>query len=232
MVEIYKYKHIIWDWNGTIFNDVDYSRRIINRILKDRNIPEITIEKYRSVFTYPLKKYYEKLKLDISDNKWKLIDEEFTKTYEERKLFCELYFRAREVLNIISQIDKTQFLISTVSQTTLEKMVIHFHLTEYFEEIYGIENKNYIECKLANANKLLCDLNCKKGEVLYIGDTLHDWDVACKLGVDLLLIADGHQNIHLLQQTGSKVINSLDQFYHYLILYQNIINKYENHYEK
>ncbi len=38
-----KYKHIIWDWNGTLFNDVELCHSIINGILKRNKIAEITL---------------------------------------------------------------------------------------------------------------------------------------------------------------------------------------------
>jgi phosphoglycolate phosphatase len=31
-------KHIIWDWNGTILNDVDLSIRTINKLLTTHNL--------------------------------------------------------------------------------------------------------------------------------------------------------------------------------------------------
>lgn len=46
-------KHIIWDWNGTLFDDVDICVDNINWLLKKYNLPEITKEKYREIFTFP-----------------------------------------------------------------------------------------------------------------------------------------------------------------------------------
>ena len=40
---IEKYKHVIWDWNGTIFNDVKIGVDIINILLKERELEELTI---------------------------------------------------------------------------------------------------------------------------------------------------------------------------------------------
>ena len=35
---IKNYKHIIWDWNGTILNDVDLCVELINELLKEHNL--------------------------------------------------------------------------------------------------------------------------------------------------------------------------------------------------
>jgi len=44
-----------------------------------------------------------------------------------------------------------------------------------------------------------------------IGDTIHDFEVATELGVKCILIADGHQSLERLMQTGGIVIGDLNQ---------------------
>ena len=38
------YKHIIWDWNGTLLNDRQYCIKIMNEVLNRRNMDEMTEE--------------------------------------------------------------------------------------------------------------------------------------------------------------------------------------------
>ena len=45
-----KYKHIIWDWNGTLLNDLSLCVTILNQSLSKRNIPAITIQAYKEKF--------------------------------------------------------------------------------------------------------------------------------------------------------------------------------------
>ena len=52
------YKHIIWDYNGTLLNDVKLCVTIINEMLKARNLPVMSIERYRKLFDFPVKDYY------------------------------------------------------------------------------------------------------------------------------------------------------------------------------
>ncbi len=49
-----KYKHIIWDWNGTLFEDIWLCVSSINKLLAQRNLPALTINKYRAIFTLVL----------------------------------------------------------------------------------------------------------------------------------------------------------------------------------
>ena len=48
-----KYKHIVWDWNGTLVDDTWLFVDIMNGVLKDRNLIKIFYNS-SDVFTYVL----------------------------------------------------------------------------------------------------------------------------------------------------------------------------------
>jgi phosphoglycolate phosphatase len=50
---------IIWDWNGTLLNDVKECLQIINKSLHKRNLPALNLPRYLEKFQFPVKKYYE-----------------------------------------------------------------------------------------------------------------------------------------------------------------------------
>ena len=58
-----KYKHIIWDWNGTLLDDRWLCVDGINNGLLKRGLTPITEETYMNVFTFPVKNYYEENKI-------------------------------------------------------------------------------------------------------------------------------------------------------------------------
>ena len=57
-------QYILWDWNGTILDDFDYNYSIISTLLTARNLPQISIEKYKTVFCFPIKEFYRKIGFD------------------------------------------------------------------------------------------------------------------------------------------------------------------------
>jgi len=220
MLEFSKYNHIIWDWNGTILNDVDYCRRIMNRILRKRKLPEISIEKYRDVFTFPVREYYKRLNIDISGQNWEILSHEFMNDYEKNKYLCDIFIGAKQVLSFFLEKGKSQSILSAHPQTSLTKIVTHYNLSPYFSEIIGMDNI-YAESKIENGKNWIQQLGCENSEVLLIGDTLHDWEVSTAIGVDSLLIANGHQNKKALLQSNAKIINSLEELYHFLLTSKN-----------
>ena len=45
-----RYRHLIWDWNGTLLDDVEYCVGVMNVILRRRGLPELDRQRYHAVF--------------------------------------------------------------------------------------------------------------------------------------------------------------------------------------
>lgn len=205
---IKNYKHIIWDWNGTILNDIDLSLNIINNILKERNLNTLTKNSYRELFTIPVKNYYEKLGFDFNKESFEEIGKIWIEEYEKRKYECSLYNGIEMVLKKIKDSGIEQSILSAYSQHTLEEMIDYFSLRKYFKYIVGLDNI-YAASKLHLGIDLMKKLKNGKGETLMIGDTLHDYEVATEIGADCILVAEGHQSKDILIKSGVKVINNI-----------------------
>ena len=50
-----KYRHIIWDFNGTLIDEIDIMIAVMNRLLSRRSLPLLDRDRYRDVFTFPSK---------------------------------------------------------------------------------------------------------------------------------------------------------------------------------
>lgn len=210
MINLKKYKHVIWDWNGTLFNDVVLCADIMNNLMKKSDLGTITVEEYRNVFTFPVKEYYRKLGHDVCDDNWEKISHDFINEYEERKFEQSLYPEVNSVLKIIDEMGISQSVLSAYSQHTLEDLVEHFGLSNYFIRLVGLDNI-YAESKLENGIKWMEELNYSAGEVLLIGDTLHDCEVAHEIGADPILLSVGHQTREKLEKCNVPLIESLSE---------------------
>ena len=76
-----QYKHIIWDWNGTLLNDGWLFVDVMNSILTRRGMDTITLEKYREIFGFPVKDYYLKLGFNLKKEPFEKSGLEFIKGY-------------------------------------------------------------------------------------------------------------------------------------------------------
>ncbi|MBU0474752.1 MAG: HAD family hydrolase [Bacteroidetes bacterium] len=209
-MNIEKYKHVIWDWNGTLFDDVELCSKIMNQLLEEANLPKITVNEYRAVFTFPVIDYYKALGHDVGDENWQKISHQFISEYEANKYNYSIYGDAKDVLTKIKNLGISQSVLSAYKQETLDELVAHFGLSEFFVGLIGLDNI-YATSKLDNGLKWMKKLGFKKGEVLFVGDTLHDCEVANAIGADPVLITLGHQSIDKLKSCKIKLIDSLSE---------------------
>lgn len=205
---IEKYKHVIWDWNGTIINDVNLSMELINQLLSARGLKTLVVEEYREIFTIPVKNYYAELGFDFSKESFEVIGKKWMDEYERRKFECGLYDGVKDALQKINQLGIGQSILSAYSQHTLDEMVEHHGLTKFFTHVVGLDNI-YAASKLHLGKDLMKRLGNGKGETLLIGDTEHDYEVACEIGADCVLIANGHQSKEKLEKLNCLVIDDL-----------------------
>jgi phosphoglycolate phosphatase len=205
MIEkIIKHKHIIWDWNGTLINDVWLE------MLKKRNLPKIDSEKYREIFDFPVTKYYIKLGFDFSKEYFEKLTVEFIGEYYARFNECKLFDEVEEVLKKIRGRGISQSILSASKEDVLTEKIKYYGIDKYFCRIIGLEN-HYAESKIENGKKWIAELNLNPQEVLLIGDTIHDYDVSKHMGCDCLLVANGHHSYKRLARLGTDVISTLKE---------------------
>ena len=88
-------------------------------------------------------------------------------------------------------------------------MMKHHKLTNYFKYVVGQDN-HYAYGKEEKVKELIKIENIKPSEVLYIGDTIHDFDVAGNLRIDCLLLSHGHTSYTRLLKTGAHIFNDME----------------------
>ena len=207
---IEKYKHIIWDWNGTLLNDVLLSVDIINKILTERNLKPLSEEKYKDIFTFPVKEYYQAAGIDLGKFSFEELGKEWINEYDIRRSEADLHKGVVEVLEFIRSKKIGQSILSAYSQDALEDVVNQFNLKKYFTYLVGLDHI-YATSKIGLGKKLMKILNHESADVLLIGDTIHDFKVAREIGADCILVANGHQSSRRLLTCGVPVQNNLDE---------------------
>lgn len=210
-----KIKHLIWDWNGTLFNDVQLSVDIINNLLKINKLPQITYEKYRNIFTFPVSDYYKLAGFDFNKTSFEILGKMFMEEYENCKYEMNLFNGAKEILEIVRSRGISQSVLSAYKYDTLLEVLEHYCISEYFESVSGLDNI-YAGSKEHLGIELRKKLNFHKSEILLVGDTLHDADVAKAMDVDCVLISNGHQSADKLKANGNLVLSDLSELKHLL----------------
>ena len=195
-----KYTHILWDFNGTLINDVETSILSLNTLLKRRNMPTIdTVEQYHSVFTFPITKYYENVGFDFSVEPYDKLAIEWVKENEVNIRKARLCDGALEALEFFKNKNIPQTVISATEVNMLHGHIEHLGISHYFDEILGLDNI-HAESKL-KLGSAWHDRN-PDAVPLMIGDTIHDAEVARGIGYDCFLCASGHQSLETIATAG------------------------------
>jgi phosphoglycolate phosphatase len=202
-----KTKQIIWDWNGTLWDDTWLCVEINNHMLERRGLPSVTLDTYRAKLCFPVSGYYCQLGFDYETDPYNKLAEEFIAEYEQRRFECELHAGARELIRSLHERNVPQTVLSAYQHEALLQAVDHFELTPFFEEIIGL-NDIYAEGKVESGKTYIAGLGIEPDDVLFIGDTVHDFDVAEAMGVRCILIASGHNSRSRLEACGVPVFDS------------------------
>ena len=100
-----------------------------------------------------------------------------------------------------------QFILSAAEQSHLELALRKFSVTRYLTGVYGLSN--FLgESKIQASKRLIKDHNLDAKQAVLIGDTDHDLEVGRSMGVEVLLIADGHQSYNRLIKCHDNVMKS------------------------
>ena len=210
-----KYKHIIWDWNGTLLDDRWLCVEAINKCLDKRGLAIISEETYKEVFSFPVKDYYQKLGFNFKKEPFEIAGDEFVSYYGKNFARTKLHKKCRFVLKSFLTNKATQSILSAGKHDFLLDWVKAHNLQKYFIKILGIDNQ-YATGKIELGSSLMNSLSYDKNEVVMIGDTIHDSEVAQNMDIDCLLIDHGHVSSQRLQGTGRKVFKNLVKVLKYI----------------
>lgn len=209
-----KYECVVWDWNGTIVDDVNASLLSVNDMLIKRNLPTITIQQYHEYLDTPIYKFYEHI-FDLNKITFDVIQSEFNSGYNKYISDNPLNDSAIAVMKKLKESDIKQVIVSSSNQDIVQKGAEKFGVAEYMNYISG-SSDNFVGSKVERAIGVISKITTNYSKVVVIGDTLHDCQLANEIGADCILLSTGHQSKADLQTTGKPVIDSLNELNQYL----------------
>jgi phosphoglycolate phosphatase len=209
-IDLSRYSHILWDWNGTLLDDAWLCVEVMNGMLSERNLAPLTLERYRNMFSFPVKDYYVKLGFDFEKEPFEKVGMDFMDLYNLRQGECRLHPESQEILGKIAKKGLPQSVLSAREENELRLEIRNEGIERFFERICGLDD-HYAHGKTDVGKKLIADLGLPVEKLLFIGDTLHDSEVAKELGIDCILIPEGHHSLSRLSGSGFQVIPSLQE---------------------
>lgn len=204
-----KYTHILWDFNGTLLDDVGTGIVSINALLSSRGLRTLGgVEEYHEVFGFPIIDYYKRLGFDFDAEPYDKIAHEWVKLYLHHVKEAPLFEGALDVLDTIKESGVPQIILSATEKEMLEGQLSSLGIRGYFSEVLGLDNV-YAHGKIDIGKEWM--ERTRPERALLIGDTEHDFEVARAIGAECVLVACGHRPRKALESCGTTVVGNIKE---------------------
>ena len=201
-----KYDYVLWDWNGTLLDDVCAALDCVNEMLDGLNRERIGLERYCELIDTPIINFYYGL-FGTRDIDFNTISEQFHTAYGKRVDGLRLMPDAERMLGYIHGLGIKQLIVTSAHAGDVRRQISKRGIERYFECIIGADDK-YARSKTERAQLYFKQL--PQARLLMVGDTLHDLQTARALGADCVLLTSGHQGPSVLAAADCFVTDGLD----------------------
>jgi phosphoglycolate phosphatase len=201
---------VVWDWNGTLFDDVDCCLDVANQLLGEFGLPQLDgVAGYHAKFRFPIVDYYRDLGFDTSSTgNFHVAAARYIELYTAASGSCALHDGALAALTALQAAGVRQVLISASQRDNLAAQVAPFGLEGVLDGVHGIDDI-YAASKEAIARGWLETECLAPDTVLFVGDSEHDAEIARALGARCVLYSGGHHSRTHLESLGAPVIDDL-----------------------
>ena len=151
-------KYVFFDFNGTILDDVSLCLDLLNQILIKQGKDKITLTKYKKIFTFPIKKYYELAGIDFNKDGFEDLSKWFIKEYQPKSFKCSCYPNLQETLKKLNEKGIICGVLSASEIKNLTEQLEELNLKDDFAFILGL-NDIYARSKVEVARKFINDKN-------------------------------------------------------------------------
>lgn len=205
--------HIVWDWNGTLFHDLDAIIGATNAAFAELGLQAITLERYRELYCVPVPKFYERLMGRLpTDAEWRLMDDTFHRYYTEHRVGCGLADGAAELLTGWRSAGHSQSILSLYGHEELVPLVRGLGIEGYFLRIDGRTGPSgggKAEHMVRHLGALGDLAGVDPARTIVIGDAADDALAARHVGASAVLYTGGSHSRASLEAVGVPVVDTL-----------------------
>lgn len=204
-----RYDYVIWDFNGTLLDDVMTGILSVNKLLSDRGLATVdSVERYREVFRFPIIDYYRALGFDFEAESYEKLAPQWVSLYLENVKTAKLYCDVEQTLSYVKERGIRQTVLSATELQMLKGQLDDLGISGEFEEVMGLDN-------IHAGSKVELAKQWREAHpharALFVGDTDHDAKTAEAMEADCILVCRGHQSKEYLLTLGVDVADTLEE---------------------
>ncbi|MFC9130861.1 HAD family hydrolase [Streptomyces sp. NPDC057099] len=204
--------HIVWDWNGTLFHDIDAIIGATNAAFAELGLDPLTLEMYRELYCVPVPKFYERLLGRLpTEVEWELMDEIFHRYYTQHSVTCGLTAGAVELLSGWRSAGRSQSILSMYGHEELVPLVRGFGIEPHFIRVDGRTGPSGGSKAEHMVRHLASLAGVEPGRTVVIGDAADDAVAALHVGARAVLYTGGSHSRVSLEAVGVPVVDTLEE---------------------
>ena len=186
-------KSIIFDWSGTLVDDLPAVHAATNHVFSQAGLPELSLDQFRAEFSLPFTSFYKRYTPDVSMQQLEAWFHGHFRGAQE--LVVELP-HAREFLEYCRSRGIRMFILSTMHSEHFGTQVAVNGFDKFFE-------RTYLEIwdKRKKIHELLEENHLDPRGTLYIGDMEHDIETAHHGGVISCAVLTGYNRLEQLRKS-------------------------------
>ena len=154
----------------------------------------LSIEQYKEVFGFPIKDYYIQAGLTFEETSFDELSQFFIERYQPASFSCSLHKGVIETLESLDRLGIKNIILSASKTDNLIEQTQVLDIFKYFEYIIGTDNIKG-QGKIERGLELMKQSGIDPMACLYVGDTIHDAEVATTLGVKVILYAGDRKSV-------------------------------------
>ena len=198
-------RNVIFDWSGTLVDDLEAVWRSTNYTLQKSGVPEMSLAEFRSEFSLPFDEFYSRVAPSVSLEQ---LEEWYKESFLEEQRSVRALPHAEEFFEYCRRQGKRTFLLSTIHpdhyRVQSQKMNFPFD-----REYVRVMDKRLKICEILREN------NLSASETVFIGDMQHDVETAKTGGIFSCAVLTGYNTARQLAAVQPDwTVNDLSELQH------------------
>jgi phosphoglycolate phosphatase-like HAD superfamily hydrolase/ADP-ribose pyrophosphatase YjhB (NUDIX family) len=191
-------RNIIFDWSGTLVDDLPAVLKASNFVLSQAGKPEMSLEQFRAEFSLPFTKFYDRHTPHISMPQ---LEDWFHAEFKRAQASVTELPHARGFLEFCRAKKFRTFLLSAIHT---DHFTAHCRVTGF--DVFLDKSYTDVRDKRKKIHEILAENGLRADETLFIGDMEHDIEAAHHGGVHSCAVLTGYNTLEQLRNAKPDLI--------------------------
>lgn len=183
-------KHWIFDWSGTVVDDLGLVICATNYVLGQYGKPKMDLDTFRREFCLPYEEFYQN---HLPGSNMEEVEAHFRHGFDISEVKVTVLPYAKEFLDYLKASGCKLYVLSSMCEKVFDEQVVELGMDHYFEQTYaGVLDKREV------IGEMMATHGMGKRNTVFVGDMTHDVDTAHHAGIMSVGVLTGYNQASVL----------------------------------